>query len=97
MGIRNLLTWKTSRYVLFTVILGALGSGAWEWMLKPIIRVASNFGLSIATLGLEKFKNSLYADIALGFHEDPSLRLYSVIFRLLPFFILGVIVGAFLA
>ena len=62
-----------------------------------MLKVVSNFGLNIATLGIEKFKNSLYADIAFGFREDPSLRLYSVIFGLLPIFILGAMTGVFSA
>jgi len=93
MDIRSLLTWKTTRYVLLMIILGAVGSGAWEWMLKPILTGASSFGLTIATLRLERFKYSLYRDIALGFREESSLKLYGALFAMLPCFFFGVPTG----
>jgi hypothetical protein len=93
MDFRGLMTWKTVRFVAITVVLGAIGSGIWEWMLKPMLMGASQFGLNVATLGVHSFKNSLYKDIAHGFHEESSLRLYLAIFGLLPCFILGVITG----
>jgi hypothetical protein len=45
--------------------------------------------LNVATLGIAKFKDSLYQDIALGFREEPSLRLYSVVFAFMPALALG--------
>jgi len=93
----NILNAKTAQFIAITVVLGAIGSGAWEWILKPTLTIASEFGLNIATLGIKNFKDSLYKDIALGFHEEPSLRLYIAVFSLLPGFILGVMTGFFQA
>lgn len=93
MDIKTLLTWKSMRFVLITVVLGAVGSGVWEWMLKPALAGSSEVVLNVATLGITVFKNSLYQDIALGFREEPSLRLYTVIFGLLPTSIVGFVAG----
>ncbi|MBK6741858.1 MAG: hypothetical protein IPG66_02345 [Hydrogenophilales bacterium] len=93
MDLKRLLNAKTVRFVAVTVILGAIGSGAWEWILKPLAMGASEFGLNVATLGVSSFKDSLYQDIAKGLHEEPSLRLYSAVFGLLPLFVLGFIAG----
>jgi len=97
MEFRQLFTAKTLRFISVTILLGAVGSGAWEWLLKPVLMNASEFGLNVATLGLQRFKDSLYKEIAFGFHEEPSIRLYVAVFGLLPAFILGVAIGFFQA
>lgn len=94
MDFRALLTNKTIRFVVVTIFLGAIGSGLWEWMLKPFLMGASDFGLNVATLGMRTFKDSLYKEIARGLHEESSLRVYTAVFALLPCFILGVLTGA---
>jgi hypothetical protein len=93
MILNNVFNAKTARFVALTIILGAIGSGAWEWVLKPALTTASEFGLNIATLGIKNFKDSLYKDIALGFHEEPSMRLYIAVFNFLPSFVLGILTG----
>lgn len=97
MAIRDIFTAKTIRFIAITIVLGAIGSGAWEWVLKPALTSASEFGLDVATLGIKSFKDSLYQEVALGFHEEPSVRLYLAIFGILPSFILGVLSGGFFA
>jgi hypothetical protein len=93
MNARTLVSWKTARYLLIMIILGAVGSGAWEWILKPALAGASSFLLSVATLGMERFKDSLYKDIALGFREDSSLKLFTFILAMVPSFLFGVSIG----
>jgi hypothetical protein len=94
MNFRDVLTAKSLRFIVITVFLGAIGSGAWEWLLKPFLMGATDFGLNVATLGVRSFKDSLYKDIARGLHEESSLRLYAAVFGLLPCFILGIVTGA---
>lgn len=93
-SLHKIITTKALRFVLLTIVLGAVGSGAWEWMLKPFLLGASEFGLNVATLGIQSFKDSLYEDIARGLHEESSLRLYSAVFGIFPLFMLGVVTGA---
>lgn len=93
-SLHTILTPKALRYVLVTIVLGAVGSGAWEWMLKPFLLGASDFGLTVATLGIQSFRDSLYVDIARGHHEESSLRLYSAIFGIFPLVLLGMVLGA---
>lgn len=97
MDIKRLLNAKTLQFVLVTVVLGAVGSGLWEWILKPFVMGLSEFGLNVATLGVHSFKNSLYKQVALGLHEVPSLRLYAAVFGSLPLFVLGIITGVIAA
>lgn len=93
MQIKDLLTWKNARLSLITILLGAVGSGVWEWLLKPALAGTSDVALSIGTLGVERFKDSLYQDIARGFREESSLRLHSAVFSFLPAGVLGLAMG----
>ncbi len=89
----KLFSRRILRYVTITVVLGAIGSGLWEWLMKPALAGTSDFVLNIATLGIQSFKDSLYRDIALGLHEDASLRLFSLILGFLPGVLLGLFAG----
>jgi hypothetical protein len=93
MKFRELLNRTTIRYIVITILLGAIGSGLWEWLLKPSLMELSQFGLSVATLGVKAFKDSLYQEIAQGLHEEPSLRMYVVVFSMLPIVVLGFVAG----
>lgn len=93
MTFNEIFTAKTARFVAITIVLGAIGSGAWEWVLKPALTSTSEFGLNVATLGMKNFKDSLYKEVALGFHEESSVRLYIAAFSTLPMFLLGVMTG----
>ena len=96
MKIQELLTRRAVKLIVVTIVLGALGSGLWEWLLKPALTGTSEFVLNIATLGLEKFKDSLYREIAFGFREEPSLRVFSVLYNMLPSFLIGFYIGLIL-
>jgi hypothetical protein len=87
--IRSLLTLKILRFIAATVVLGAVGSGAWEWVLKPSLVGLSEFGLNVATLGVKSFKDALYSDVARGLHEASSLQLYVTFASVVPGFLLG--------
>lgn len=94
-NVRSLLNAKTLRFVLITIVLGAVGSGVWEWLLKPFAMGASEVGLSIATLGVKAFKDSLYQEIALGLREESSLRLYFLFFGFAPAAAIALVSGFF--
>lgn len=63
---------------MLTLILGALGSGLWEIAVKPIFSLLMTLALNVVTLGLESLRNDMYADVARGFHEAPSLMLLGI-------------------
>lgn len=93
MPLQSLFTWKSARFIVVTVVLGAVGSGVWEWVLKPALAGTSDTVLSVATLGISAFKDALYKEVAQGFREDPSLRLYNAVFAFAPLMLLGFISG----
>ena len=58
------------------LILGALGNPVWEYLLKPLVFLVYRLLLTVSTLGIDSFRNELYAQVAQGFHENSSLELY---------------------
>ena len=69
--------------VILTILLGAVGSGVWEYVLKPSLGSVSEFILNIATLGIETFKNDIYIQIAKGFSDRTSISILNLINSLL--------------
>jgi len=63
--------------VISAIVLGAIGSGIWQYVFDPALSKGSKVILDLATLGVESFKNDLYQEIAIGFHEKASSALYS--------------------
>lgn len=63
--------------ILSAIVLGAVGSGVWQYILDPLLSSGSRLTLNLATLGMESFKNDLYREIAKGFHEKASNALYA--------------------
>lgn len=84
---------KIVKFVLGTigaVVIGAIGSGVWEYIFQPALRSGSNILLEVATLGIESFKNDLYRDVAKGYREQAS---YSLLLSFTSLLISGYIVG----
>lgn len=62
--------------IISAIILGAIGSGVWQYIIEPALSTSSQVILSLATLGIESFKNDLYREVAKGFHEGASNKIY---------------------
>lgn len=81
------------KWVIVTIVLGAVGSGAWEYILKPIALHATSFTLEVATLGVQSFKDNVYGEIAQGHHEAASLSHFLFILGLFPGMLTGALLG----
>jgi len=62
-----------------TIVLGAIGSGVWETVLRPVLPQLANFFLSIATFGLKQLRDGLYVEIARGSYGNAALQTYEAI------------------
>lgn len=70
-----------------TIILGAVGSGVWErilspgldWLFRCVVDLISNISLN--------YKNGIYESAAKGFHEDYSLRIFSITLLFISLFL----------
>jgi len=72
------------------IFLGAIGSGIWENIFKPLSGTILNFILSISTLGVESFKSEIYVEISKGFHEGLSLGILSLMLSMMLGFTLAI-------
>lgn len=61
--------------VIGTLFIGGLGSGVWEYILKPIFIRFYSLILNIFTLGFTSLKNDIYIEVSKGFHSDEALTL----------------------
>jgi hypothetical protein len=52
--------------VLATILLGAIGSGLWDVILKPTLPWLLNISLNIVTFGVQATKDEIYMEIARG-------------------------------
>ncbi len=59
--------------VFGTIILGAIGSGLWDLVLKSLWFSMSKFFLEIISSIFSSFKSATYKDISKGFHEGSSI------------------------
>jgi hypothetical protein len=74
------------------LLLGALGSGLWEYVLQPAFGWAGSAALDVGTLGLERYKDGVYQEIARGNPQNISVFLLSLTIFLFVAF-LGVVTG----
>jgi uncharacterized membrane protein YvlD (DUF360 family) len=65
--------YKWALALLGTVFLGAVGSGLWDAIIKPILPRIFDVALNISTLGLEEVRNEMYGEIARGNYERAGL------------------------
>lgn len=70
--------YKTLLTILATVVLGAVGSGVWQYVLDPVLKGGTNFMLELATLGVESYKNDIYIEVSKGYQELASHRMQSL-------------------
>ena len=66
-------------WVILTIALGAIGSGTWEYVLKPSSGLLKDGLLYLGTLGMARFRDSLYAEIANGHHEASAIGVYHML------------------
>jgi hypothetical protein len=59
--------------VVGALVLGALGSGLWELLFKPLLAWITTLFLNIATLGINSLRDDLYAEIAKGIYDRSGL------------------------
>jgi hypothetical protein len=81
--------WK----VVGAILVGAVGSGVWETLVKPFLLLVSNALLTISTLGLQVLVDDVYLEIARGLHEDASVQLLVLMLTLIPLALLDRVIA----
>ena len=65
--------------ILGAIFVGAIGSGVWESILRPLFTSSRDLVLNLVSFGIRSFKDSIYLDIAKGLHENASLELLTLL------------------
>jgi|GEM_PF-1520861 len=78
--------------ILGAIILGAIGSGVWESILKHLLTSTRDFFLNIVSLGIKSYKDATYSEIGKGFHEASSLDLQTLFIFLLILALLSLVI-----
>jgi len=79
--------------ILGTILLGAIGSGVWEWILADLFSWLGNSFISIASTFSKVYVDSLYKDIWKGAEYSYLREIYVitfVIYLMLPLIILRI-------
>ena len=77
--------------LLAAILLGAIGSGVWQYLGDPAYVWLRDALLNLATLGLTSLKDALYADVAKGLYERSSSLLLTMVLFAIPFCIIIVL------
>ncbi|MBK7142472.1 MAG: hypothetical protein IPH75_10365 [bacterium] len=79
--------------ILGAIIVGAIGSGIWDLLFKPLFSVVGRLLLSVGTFGISSISQSIYEDVAKGFRESPSLEVEAMLMGTISGFILISLLG----
>ena len=83
-------------WIVGMIILGAVSSGVWESMLKPLCAKVRDSILDVATFGVNRYRNDIYIEIAKGFCEKPSVLLFCTLVSTFLGFALAVTTTGFI-
>ena len=96
MNLSEHLTKKKLLWLAGTLLLGALGSGLWEALIKPGMLWFGTLMLDLGTLGLSSLRDGMYTDVAKGSYERAGVMLLSMATGLLCGFLMAPLVFGFL-
>ena len=74
---QDAVTWVL--YILLTIALGALGTGFWETLFKPIFVTVGRILLKVVTLGMSSARDALYKDMAARPTYKPAVFLVALV------------------
>lgn len=72
---KNFLNAKT---IVLSIFVAIIGSALWEYLFRDLLNLCGRFLLTISTLGVQKYKDDIYINIASGLHEQVSLQILSL-------------------
>lgn len=76
--------------IFITVLLGAIGSGLWDSIFKPVVSKVSNIIFTIFSFGAKSTRDNIYKEAAKGHHELPTLYILLIIFLVFPLSMISV-------
>lgn len=80
---------SNSKTIIGGLFLTMIGSALWENVFRDVFNFIGRTLLTVSTLGVEKYKDDIYVDIAKGFYEQASIQVLS--------FVIGILAGVIVA
>lgn len=77
---------KTILTVLGTILLGAIGSGIWDWVLADALALAGNAVLKLFSAAFGGYLNVLYKEVGKGALYPMIMSLFTMFFMLILLF-----------
>jgi hypothetical protein len=66
-------------FIIISLFIGAIGTGLWESIIRPLITKTGNFFFKIITLGIKSAQNRIFTQIAKHSQHKPNLFLLYVL------------------
>lgn len=79
--------------VIGVIILGVITNAIWD-AVKPLTAYLFKLALNLSVLGVDKFKDNIYLEIARGMHEGTSLQIFITLYGFVLSFVLVVVLMA---
>jgi len=76
---KRIFTLRNMLALLGALVIGALGSGLWDVLFKPIFVWIGSILLNVATLGIQSLIDEIYMEVARGSYERASDAVHQTI------------------
>ncbi len=83
--------------IIVTIVLGALGSGLWESVFRPVFKGLGIAIFKLLTFGAKGASNRIYKEAAKGHHDQPSIFIMVILITSLIGFYWGTTIGIYTA
>lgn len=77
---------KTILTILGTILLGAIGSGIWDWILADALTYAGNAVLKLFSMAFSGYLNALYKEVGKGSMYSMISSIFTMFFMLIIIF-----------
>lgn len=87
--------WINFKSVIGALIIAVIGSALWENIFRGLFSFFGKGLLIVSTLGIQKYKDNIYTDIARGFYEGVSLQILYLFLGILLAIVISLVLATF--
>lgn len=95
------MNWKLNKqsvlWLIGVIAVGVATNAIWEFLIRPVLLFTQNGVLTLTTLGIQRFKDAIYIDIARGHFDRASEELFLMLTGITVVFIIAVTASQYIA
>ena len=76
---------KSIFWAIGAIVIGIASNAIWEFLFKPLLLFTQNGVLTLTTLGIQRFKDAIYLEIAKGHYDRASESVFLILMFTLMF------------